>query len=58
MYAVVYNDNRKCYAVVMYKTAEKCDFLTIIEKVPSYRAGIRRIDGIKNEMKRSDGIKS
>ena len=50
MYAIVYNNISKCYAVVIYRTAEKLDYLTIIEKVPTYRKGIKRIEEIKEEM--------
>lgn len=55
MYAVVYDETRQAYCIVLAKIAKKHDFLTVIEQAPTYRQAEKILKELKkNEMKGGD----
>lgn len=55
MYAIVYDEYRQRYEVVMLKKAEKYDYLTIIETSPTYAMAQKKLKDLNKTEQKGGG---
>ena len=56
MYAVVYDETRRAYCIVLQKISKKHDFLTVIDTAPTYRQAEKILQRLKKNEKKGGDI--